>query len=250
MIAEGSGVTIHIAASYGRWAQRAERRHDKPEADGSIPSATTRHPSFNGQGTRLRTAKWGFDSLRVHAAISSSAAERLPHTQFGAGSSPAWSTEDEPKAVAGPGREPGVSGFESRHPPRAGGTAATALGCKPGIPHAGSSPARPTPVYLRFRRWEWRIARTGGVMRTSCEAVAGAILRACFWLAVWFSGRVVVPGERLAVMPFGRFASRSCRLERVDGRPPLPLNPGNTVAPTMGQEQHLCANDGRRAGPG
>src|SRR5580658_2050934 len=145
MIAEGSGVTIHIAASYGRWAQRAERRHDKPEADGSIPSATTRHPSFNGQGTRLRTAKWGFDSLRVHAAISSSAAERLPHTQFGAGSSPAWSTEDEPKAVAGPGREPGVSGFESRHPPRAGGTAATALGCKPGIPHAGSSPARPTP---------------------------------------------------------------------------------------------------------
>src|SRR5580658_1367839 len=104
----------------------------------------------------------------------------------------------------------------------------------------------PPPVYLRFRRWEWRIARTGGVMRTSCEAVAGAILRACFWLAVWFSGRVVVPGERLAVMPFGRFASRSCRLERVDGRPPLPLNPGNTVAPTMGQEQHLCANDGRR----
>src|SRR5215472_15243934 len=28
--------------------------------------------------------------------------------------------------------------------PRVGGTAATAPGCRPGIPHAGSSPARPT----------------------------------------------------------------------------------------------------------
>ncbi len=47
---------------------------------------------------------------------------------------------------------------------------------------------------------------------------ADAILCACFWLDVWFSGRVLVPGERRAVMPFDRFAFRSGRLERIDER--------------------------------
>ena len=39
---------------------------------------------------------------------------------------------------------PALEGESPSGHPRVGGTAATALGCKPGIPRAGSSPARPT----------------------------------------------------------------------------------------------------------
>ena len=48
--------------------QLAERWVDNPEVDGSSPSAATFGSTYvsyvNGQTTRLRTEKWGFDSLR------------------------------------------------------------------------------------------------------------------------------------------------------------------------------------------
>jgi hypothetical protein len=86
-----------------------------------------------------------------------------------------------------PGCEPGRCGFESRRPPRVGGTAATAPGCKPGIPHAGSSPARPTYCPAHLLPGRFLPARLVARTHSPVSEWSGAGLQ--IWLRRFESGR-------------------------------------------------------------
>ncbi len=127
---------------------RSPRHPVKVETAGSNPVRTAQDRSRSRGETDItpgyEPGERGFDSLRERASPASSTEERLPYKRRIGVRVLGWVLWPIPKST----RSQVVTlvqegGSPSGHP-RVGGAAATALGRKPSIPPAGSSPARPT----------------------------------------------------------------------------------------------------------
>ena len=101
-----------------RWRNGIARLATNQEGAGSIPARGTQGWLAQWESTRSTPAGRRFDSFAGYGGCGVAEASEAVN-------------------LRGRGQHPAIT-------PRVGGAAATALGCKPSIPRAGSSPARPT----------------------------------------------------------------------------------------------------------